>query len=178
MSLFNNSLTVTEYTIYSNKIVNSVKIVLLTDLHSCEHGKSQQILIEKIKEQNPDIILMSGDIMDDIFPDSNTVELLKGIAYQYPCYYVTGNHECRSGRVDKQKNLFRTYDVVVLEGECKEVCVNKQNLFICGVDDPKGGKAAFDRQLSNASGLINAKQYSVLLSHRPELFELYVVLYP
>ncbi|MCL2773812.1 MAG: metallophosphoesterase [Oscillospiraceae bacterium] len=171
---FYNGLTVTEYTIHSNKISDAVKIVLLTDLHSCEYGKSQQTLIEKTDEQNPDLILMSGDIMDDVFPDSSTVELLKVIAYKYPCYYVTGNHECRSGRVKTQKNIFRVYGVTVLEGDCKNVSVNGQHILICGVDDPQSGKEIFDKQLSNVSELINAEQYSILLSHRPELFERYV----
>jgi len=170
---FYNGLTVTEYAIYSDKIHNAVKIVFLADLHSCAYGKSQQALIERINEQNPDLILMSGDIADDDLPDSRVIELLEGIANTYPCYYVTGNHEFWSGRVDEQKDIFRAYGVTVLEGDCKDVFVNGQHLSILGVDDPDVGSEIFVDQLENVSGLINTEKYSVLLSHRPELFEHY-----
>lgn len=170
---FYGGLTVNEYNVYNNKISGAVKIVLLTDLHGCTYGKSQQTLIEKINQQNPDLILMSGDIADDVLPDSHVVELLSGIAYKYPCYYVTGNHEFWSGRVDEQKNLFRSYGVTVLEGDCKDVIVDGQHLLISGVDDLDVGQEIFDGQLTKVAGLINAEQYSILLSHRPELFDCY-----
>ena len=166
-------MTVTKYTIYSDKISNTIKIVVLADLHSCAYGKSQHVLIEKIHEQNPDLILMAGDIMDDGLPDSRTIEVLEGIANKYPCYYVTGNHEFWSNRVNEQKDIFRSYGVTVLEGEGENVSANNQNLLICGIDDPYVGEVTFKNQLKNVSNLINIKQYSILLSHRAELFECY-----
>ena len=173
LSAFNNNLTVTEYSIKSGKITGAVKIVLLADLHSCVYGESQQELIEKINEQNPDLIMMSGDIADDILPDSRVVELLDGIAGKYPCYYVTGNHEFWSGRASEQKEIFRSFGVSVLEGDCEEVLVNGQRISVLGVDDPDAGWAVFGEQMENISGLISAERYSILLSHRPELIELY-----
>ena len=173
IAAFYNRLTVTEYNICSDKISKTVKIVFLTDLHSCKYGKSQQELIERIDEQNPDIIMMSGDIMDDVLPDIRTIEFLEGIKNKYPCYYVTGNHEIWSGRVEEQKNMFRSYGVVVLEGDCADIVVNEQNLSICGIDDPVIGKDIWDKQWENISSIINPERYCILLSHRPELFEDY-----
>lgn len=173
IAAFYTGLATTEYTLYSDKINNTLKIVLLTDLHSCAYGKSQQELLGRIDKQNPDLILMSGDIADDVLPDERVVQLLEGIANTYPCYYVTGNHEFWSGRVNEQKDIFRAYGVTVLEGDCEDVSVNGQHLSICGVDDPEIGKEIFDKQLETVSGLINTKKYSILLSHRPELFGLY-----
>jgi predicted MPP superfamily phosphohydrolase len=173
ISAFYHGLTITEYTVYDDKIDNAVNIVFLSDLHSCTYGKSQQGLIQQIHKQKPDLVLMSGDIADDVLPDSRVTELLDGIANQYPCYYVTGNHEFWSGRVDEQKDMFRAYGVTVLEGNGEEISVNGQHLFIGGIDDPDVGGELFDSQLKTVSGLIRTERYSILLSHRPELFERY-----
>lgn len=174
ISAFYSGLTVTEYAVYSDKINNPIKIIYLADLHSCAYGESQQTLIKRIDEQNPDLILMSGDIMDDDLPDLGVIELLESIANKYPCYYVTGNHEFWSSRVDEQKDIFRAYGTIVLEGDCEDVVINGQTLLICGVDDPEVGQEIFDKQLKDVSGLINTEHYSILLSHRPELFEHYI----
>jgi len=174
VAAFYNGLTVKKYDLYSDKINGAIKIVLLTDLHSCAYGKQQQKLIDKINQQRPDLILMAGDMADDDIPDDGIIELLEGISSQYPCYYVTGNHEFWSGRVGEIKDMFRSYGVVVLEGDCEDVLVNGQTISICGIDDPDGGKGIFDKQLESLSGLIDTDQYTILLSHRPELFERYI----
>ena len=173
VAVFHNPLTITEYFISSEKINSEVKIVFLSDLHSCAYGKEQQELIHEIDKQNPDLVLMSGDMADDVLPDSRFIELLTGIAEKYPCYYVTGNHEFRSGRVEEMKDTFRGYGVAVLEGDVREVLVKGQSLSICGVDDPEVGQEIFNHQLQNVSEQISTEAYSILLSHRPELFERY-----
>ena len=173
IAAFYNGLTVTEYTVYSEKINKSLTIVLLADLHNCAHGPSQRTLIENIDKQTPDLIVMAGDMFDDDLSDSRMIKLLDGIANKYPCYYVTGNHEIWSGRVNKQKEILRAYGVTVLEGNGTEASVNGQALFICGVDDPAASLRAFIGQLENAAALIDPEQYTMLLSHRPDLLEHY-----
>jgi len=116
---------------------------------------------------------MSGDIADDVLPDEKAKELLSGIAYKYPCYYVTGNHEFWSGRVNEQKEMFRSYGINVLEGTCDTVSLNGQDILVCGIDDPDGGRKNFDAQLNNVAQFIEKDKYTILLSHRPELIELY-----
>ena len=169
---FYNGITVTEYKILSGDITQPIRIVLLTDLHSCMYGPAQRTLINKIDRQQPDIIVMAGDILDDIIPDGGLIMLLEGIANNYPCYYVSGNHEFWSGRAPEQKALLRSYGVTVLEGEAAAVSVNGQPLLICGVDDPEVGAQVFDEQLETVGGL-SADAFKLLLSHRPERFETY-----
>jgi len=169
-----NRLTTTEYIIHSRKIKSKIKIVLLTDLHSCSYGKSQSQLIDRINKQDPDIIMMAGDIADDVIPDNKVKELLDGIAKKYPCYYVTGNHEFWSNRVLEQKEMFRSYGVNVLEGTFDTISLNGQEVSICGVDDPDGAMGNFDSQLNNAAKAVTDDKYTILLSHRPELFAQYV----
>lgn len=173
IAAFYTGLTVTEHTVYHEDIHHDVTIVFLSDLHSCAYGESQQTLIQRIHAQKPDLVLMAGDMADDVLPDIRVAELLAGIANQYPCYYVTGNHEFWSGRVEEQKELFRSHGVTVLEGGGEEISVNGQQLFIGGVDDPDVGWEIFDRQLEAVAGLIPGEGHAILLSHRPELFTRY-----
>ena len=168
---FYEGLTVTHYSIETNKVDEPVRIVLLTDLHSCFYGKNQEKLISKIDEQNPDIILMVGDIADDVTPIDGTVAMLKGITDRYTCFYVTGNHEFWSGEVESIKNVFREYGVRVLEGESEIVTINGQSINICGVDDPDIGEYVFRRQLKSAFESIDEDLYTILMLHRPERFE-------
>lgn len=172
---FYTGLTVKTYVIETEKLTQPVRIVLITDLHSCLFGKNQSKLTEKITKQNPDIILMSGDIADDVIPIGGTIDLLEAIADKYPCYYVTGNHEFWSGEVDDIKDVFRSYGVGVLEGENETVTINNQAITICGVDDPEIGEMTFKSQLNSAFEGIEKGSYTILLSHRPERIAEYSV---
>jgi predicted MPP superfamily phosphohydrolase len=169
-----NGLAITEYTIHSGKIKTKIKIVLLTDLHSCSYGKSQSQLIDTINKQDPDVIMMSGDIADDVLPDDRVRKLLNCIAHKYPCYYVTGNHEFWSNRADEQKEMFRSYGVNVLEGTSDTISLDGQEISICGVDDPDGSIEKFESQLNSVAKIVTDSKYTILLSHRPELFAQYV----
>ena len=172
---FYNALTVKNYILKTNKVSEAVKIVLITDLHSCFYGEEQARLIDKINEQKPDLILMSGDIVDDVLPQAGTVSLLKGIADQYPCYYVSGNHEFWSGKIDSIKKMFEEYGVKVLSGTNETIRLNNQTITVCGVDDPEVGAAVFDQQLETALPSDHTN-YTILLSHHPELFKRYITL--
>ncbi len=165
----NNELTITGYCLYSNKINSPIRIVLLADLHSCYYGDSESELIDAINKQNPDVIMMAGDIADDVLPEDNVKTLLEGIGNKYPCYYVAGNHEFWSGRVEEQKAMFTSYGVNVLQGTCETISLNGQSISVCGVDDPDGGLVNFNSQLSTVGKSICKDQYSILLAHRPEL---------
>lgn len=168
-----NRLIVTEYQIESNLITETKKIVLLTDLHSCYYGPAQAELIQAVREQEPDLILMAGDIADDGMPDEGTRDLLAGIAGLYPCYYVSGNHEYWSGRVAAQKELFRSFGVKVLEGDTDTITLNGQVISISGIDDPYCGAEVFETQLRTAGEAAAEDRYTILLSHRPERFGQY-----
>ena len=79
------------YYVSDNKIKAPFRIVQVSDLHSCRYGKEEEELIKKRKQQNPDIIVLTGDIFDDINKNTETEIFLKKISVLYPSYYVTGN---------------------------------------------------------------------------------------
>lgn len=171
-----NKLYIRHYTVESNKITNPIRIALITDLHSCKYGENQIQLIEAVESQNPDLIMMSGDIFDDQIPDINTEYFLKGIAEKYPCYYVTGNHEHWSGseKFARKMEILEKYNVKILSGTVDTIEINNNTINICGVDDPANRSGiGFKAQLKQTDKLSQNGNYTILLSHRPEYFELY-----
>ena len=165
---FDVSLKVREYMVFDKKIESPVRIGMISDLHSQYFGEGQKKLVSLLEQEQPDIIVYTGDIADDVKPHDNTIALLKEIEGEYPAFYVSGNHEFWSGEVDFIKEVFRSYGVKVLEGEREKITVNGQEIVICGVDDPEVGEDIFKEQLESAVKEVEKELYTVLLSHRPE----------
>lgn len=175
---FDVRLKVVTYSIETNKVKESIKIALVTDLHSCKYGKNQKTLIDAIKKKHPDVVLLGGDICDDKIPHRNTEILLKEIANLYPCYYVSGNHEYWSGEVESIKSMIQSYGVTVLEGECKTLIINQQKIKVSGIDDFEvgmysNGKETIDTQLE-ACKKTDDEVFHILLAHRPQYIKEYL----
>lgn len=166
------------YTCQSDAIAEKLRLALLTDLHSCQYGDQEKELIEALARQEPDLVLLGGDICDDRIPNDNSEALLKAIASQYPCYYVTSNHEYWSNDIDTILKLFQAYGVTILSGTHVTVEVRGQTINICGVTDPDVTKytnsaATVESQLAALEDVHENGYYTILLAHRPELIELY-----
>lgn len=171
-------LKVVKYEVHSDKIEKRARIALVTDLHGCNYGKNQKNLIEAIEKENPDVVLLGGDIFDDNVPYKNSTITIKRLAEKYPCYYVTGNHEYWSHDVDNILEIIEECGVNYLSAECKAIEINGQSINICGVDDPDviyytNDGIAIEEQLQTVATEITKESFNILLSHRPELAELY-----
>lgn len=176
-------LIVRNYTVKSDRIKNRVRLALITDLHSCRYGAEQKNLIDAIKNQNPDIILMSGDIFDNKRKTNYTELFLKRIHELYPCYMVLGNHECKVGEDDHKikMDILSRYNIRMLRNEVETVEINGTALNICGVDDPtaytfepEGNDEEFFSQMQNVKTMSDNGNFTVLMSHNPAYYEKYV----
>ena len=157
-----------------NKEVMPVKIVLISDLHSCYYGPNQSWLIKMVDKENPDIVILAGDIFDDRIKDDNAVILCENLAKEYPCYYVTGNHEYWSDREDEMCTKAANAGVTVLRGDCDTITVNGTTLDICGVDDPDEiGLSQWKAQIDSAYSKTDDEHVKILISHRPEKVSIY-----
>lgn len=169
---------VRRYTEDAAAVTHPVRIVLVTDLHSCQYGTDEQDLVDAIDELAPDLLMLGGDIFDDTLPDDNTEAFLSGISGRYPVYYVTGNHEYWAGNAAyaKKMEILAKYRITRLAGAAETVTINGETLTICGVDDPEtayiDASRGFDEQLAEAAAA--QEGYRILLSHRPERFAEYV----
>ncbi|WP_455718583.1 metallophosphoesterase [Anaerosporobacter sp.] len=130
---FHNDLDVTHY-VYSDIEIpdafDGYKIVQISDYHCKLINGSNNKLISAIKSYNPDIIVITGDMIDSDHSDISAVEsLLKGISDIAPIYAVSGNHEFDLGaQYDKLLNLYNKYGVIDLDDS--KVVITKDNSHI------------------------------------------------
>lgn len=180
----NDSISITEINYHNNKIPDSFqgyKILHISDLHNKEFGKNQKNIVNHIENIRPDIIVVTGDLIDSKKTNIDTaLDLIKRAIKIAPIYYVTGNHEAWSGVYPTLKAKLEEYGVTVLENQ--KVTIERENdaIEIFGIVDPSF--ISFNGYNNNISELVQKlldsfvvenEKLNILLSHRPELFELY-----
>ncbi len=171
----NPMLQVTEYECESEEVTEDIRVALITDLHSCYYGKNQNRLLRQVHEATPDLVLLCGDIFDDRLSHERALTLVEELAKQYPCYYVSGNHEYWSGEIEEIKKMVRDAGAIVLEGTADSVVVRGQLVSVCGIDDPTDiGKHAMLNMLEKAALACAPDSYKILMAHRPEYIEEYL----
>ncbi len=172
----NNLITVSNYDIYSRKVpdsFNGFKIVQISDLHNKEFGSNQKRLLSKINEANPDIVVITGDIIDSRrYDEKPSLELVSELVRLYPIYYVNGNHESRRSEYPEFELKLIDLGVNVLSNSSQFITIDESSILITGVDDPCFEECIYNG-LPNDYLLDANNHFSILLSHRPELFESY-----
>ncbi len=179
-----NSLTTTKYIVKSNKIPNNFKgykILQISDLHNKSFGENNNKLLKIIYDENPDIIVITGDIINRrIYDDKIAIDLVKCISSKYQTYYITGNHEVWSNKFTELKPKLLDTDIKILHNECIEIKKDNEFISLIGIDDPgKGDKDKTEdkftiKYLEKALEKSNNNSYKILLAHRPEYFSIYV----
>lgn len=172
---------VRRYTVTSDKIKSSVRIAVVSDLHSTRYGKNQRRLIEKLKSLNCDLIAMPGDIIDDHKPLTHADAFLRQIGKIAPAFYCTGNHENIDTllTLKQVKKRVREQGIQVLDRRQVKVKVNGVTLILAGIDDPrKYARTDRDREeektlMKTFSQIKDQPEFTVLLAHRPERADLY-----
>ena len=150
------------------------RIVQISDLHGKEFGEDNHILLEKTAELEPDLIAITGDVIDD--PDQMGIlePLARGLAAIAPTFYVTGNHEWTIREAATVKSLMEEYGVTVLSNEYLKLERGGDTIVLAGIDDPNG---PYDQKTpEELSGEIHAAlgdPYVLLLAHRNEYYQVY-----
>lgn len=149
------------------------RIAHVSDLHNAEMGTDNRELLAILEEAEPDMIAITGDLIDsrntDIAVALRFVQSAMEIA---PCYYVTGNHESRIHDYPELKAGLLELGVVVLENASASIGRNGQSITLLGVNDPDfASNSLLQNTLQDLAE--TAQGFTVLLSHRPELFDIY-----
>ena len=166
-------LRIQTYPLKTALLSRPIRLALLSDLHSGFYGERQVKLLAAIGKQAPDFICLTGDIVDDKRSWAGALQLLSVIGKEYPCFYVSGNHEWRSGDIGSIKQRIRSCSITVLEGSSQLLTLHGQQLKLCGADDPYAGKNIWTSQLK-ACGVRSAfAPFTIFLTHRPEEAPLY-----
>ncbi len=164
------ALTVSHYTLSSEKLTDSVRIVHLSDLHNREFGENNHRLLEKVAELEPDLIFVTGDSVTRSDPERLvTLELLSALTRLAPVYVSMGNHE---EAYDQRygTDLYTMYGqtgVTVLDKEYVDITIKGQPLRVGGVYgfcDPASGPTPEQQFLQRFQ---DTPQYTLLLCHRP-----------
>lgn len=180
----NNGIVTTHYTYTNGKIpaaFEGYKIVQVSDLHNKAFGKDQNRLISEIIAESPDAIFVTGDLIDSRRPNVEiAMQFIENAVQIAPVYYVSGNHEYR---VPMHYNALKAQmierGVVVLENEAITLNRKDAQIRLIGVDDPQFQKTEYEQNGENAAiaqylaSLSSTADFKILLSHRPELLDLY-----
>ena len=180
----NTALEINEYKIVSNSVpqnFDGFRIAQVSDLHNAEFGEGNSKLLELLSQTEPDIILLTGDLIDSRQTDIEiALTFVREAMKISPVYYISGNHEARVSEYEGLKMGLAEAGVIVLENQKVEITREGESITLMGIDDPSFqenylfgdsegvAKQAIETLLRVSDG------YTVLLSHRPELFELYV----
>ena len=154
-------------------------IAHISDLHNAEYGKNNEKLIDILKAESPNIIAITGDLIDS---NHTNLEVALSFAQQAikiaPCYFVTGNHEAWIGsQYEELKTSLQNTGITVLQDEAIELNYGDVCIQLIGLNDPDFSER--DRLLSES--ILEAKLsqvnisdgFTILLSHRPEYFNVY-----
>ena len=179
----NTALELNTYTISSDRLpgaFDGYRIAHVSDLHNAEMGKDNEKLLDMLREAKPDIIAITGDLIDSRNTDIDiALQFTKAAMEIAPCYYVTGNHEARLSEFDKLKEGMIELGVVVLEDGRIKLEQSGETISLLGVNDPS---FQTDYLFGDSETVMQSKlheitnqedTYTILLSHRPELFEVY-----
>ncbi len=178
----NSALQTNVYTIVSKKLPDSFdgyRIAQVSDLHNAQMGKDNEKLIKMLKQNTPDVIAITGDVIDSRHTNIEVaLDFAKKALEIAPCYYVAGNHESRIEEYDKFEQDLKDIGVVVLNDEQISLTKNGEKIELMGVLDPTfetddlsvDGENVVRQKLDK---MIFDDKFTVLLAHRPELFEVY-----
>lgn len=165
------------YTVASPKLTAEVRLAVVTDFHSSDNADD---VVAMVASCAPDAVLMVGDMFDDDTqnrPTERTLSLMRQLSAQYPCYYVSGNHEAWTGEMDALYQQTEEAGVTVLRMSSGVLTVRGQRIALCGVPDPYemvfSGAPDTEEQLRQALEDVDSADFTVLLAHRPEMLAKY-----
>ena len=179
----NKKLKVRKTTLKFDKLpqaFDNFKIAQVSDIHCDRVGHSDLSFIKKIKDFNPDIIVITGDVLDSYNNDMDIAyNILSQLAIIAPCYFVSGNHELRLPEEYEQLiNIMKKLNITYMNNSNLLITKNNESINLVGVEDYNffknednlNHRANFIETLKE---LYSPDHFNILLSHRPEKFPIY-----
>ncbi|MFB0958370.1 MAG: metallophosphoesterase [Clostridiaceae bacterium] len=176
----NSRITVRAVDVSSSRLPQTFqgfRLAQVSDLHSRDwKGR----LIERLTREQPNLILITGDLIDSKHPNLPLVlEFVRQAQTIAPVYFVSGNHEVWSGQYEELKRELQALGVGILDNESNRITRSGSSLTLLGLPDPEltqgrdftdEASDPIDRQLQ---ALVHPEDFQILLAHRPEFAEYY-----
>lgn len=181
----NTKLSISNYNIVNEKIpssFNNFKIIQISDLHNTKYKKLTDQLVKKIEYEKPNIIVLTGDLIDSNKTNiDRAIQFIKKIKNIAPIYFVSGNHESSISEncYNELKEKLTENQVIILDDKVDTLKVSNSEINLIGISDPKMTHIGYLKESEIIENELNSieydnSKYSILLSHRPELFNNYV----
>jgi len=180
----NNGIVITHYQYTNQKIpkgFDNFKILQISDLHNKDfYGR----LLEKINTINPDMIVITGDLIDRRNTKMDVaVQFIEEIAPIAPIYYVSGNHEQLSDIFGELKEELNQRNVNIIDNTFEVFNRKGNKIGLMGIADPAIHQTERSYLWDDSSAYVRSSiedlyknidtEFNILLSHRPELYDVY-----
>ena len=187
---FITKIDVTKYTISNEKIpeeFNGFKIVQLSDFHSKGYRNTTEDIISKVKDINPDIIVMTGDMVSWDMEDIDEVKvLIKSLVELYPIYYIDGNHEhlaeiLRPGKYVAFIEFMKELGVTTIKNDYIEIYKGDKSINLYGINLPLDGATGLyvnkfqleKNYVEKTLPEVDNDKFNILLAHTPTFIKQY-----
>ncbi len=157
-----NWIWVTHYKIRGH-VNQSLKIAHLTDLHTSQMGFRERRLLRALAEENPDVIVITGDTLSPWGTYADEVQLLSSLHAPLGVWLVRGNWE-NWKRLKNEADFYKQNGVNFLLN--RSVLI-RSDVRLIGLDDSTFGQANWDR----AAAGIEPGTYRIALFHSPLFFD-------
>lgn len=173
----NHWIVTTEHVYESEKIPESFdgyRITQISDLHDAVFGDNQEKLVEEVRATNPDVIFITGDVIDsNRYNLEQSLIAVRQFVEIADVYYVIGNHEVATNQVNEIYGAMTEIGVHVMPNTSVTLERGGGNISIVGIEDPLNGHETQD-MLNVAMSKVNPENLTILLAHRPEQLNTYV----
>lgn len=185
----NSTFTVTHYDLNTSKLEKDMKIVVLSDLHNCSYGENNRKILQTIAQEQPDLILVAGDILvgKEKVPTTVAESFMNDVIKIAPVYYANGNHEQRmKEQPEKYGAIYEEYKrkiteagSIFLENEMATISWGEEQVNIRGLEIPlrcykKIAKETLTSQeITDKIGSADLEKFEILIAHNPVYAEEY-----
>lgn len=177
---------VTERTVASSRLPESFdgfKIIHVSDFHNAFFGRQSRHLLDVIRRQKGDVILMTGDVIDRRIPNfTRAVNFIHKLTKILPAYYVTGNHEAHYTEWMKLKAVIDASGMKDISNDAEKLYKGRDYINLVGIHDPwffgyEGNPFILQRfrgqLVERIYHTVDEQDFSILMAHRPEYFNFY-----
>lgn len=182
-----NRFVVKNLKLKDQKIKLNAKAVLIADLHNKKYGKDNRMLLDAIRKEKPDFILVAGDILVAKPGKSlqTAVDFLGELSKDYPIFYGNGNHEHRlriypetyGSMADEYEEKLKNIGIQPLVNQKK--FLGKYGICVYGAQIDKEYYKRFrvmnmgENYMDELLGKCDKENYNILLAHNPDYFPRY-----
>ena len=170
----NKALMTSSITVCGGRVLPALsgfRIAHISDLHNARFGENNEYLLQVLSQSKPDIIVITGDLVDARRTDiAAALGFAKDAVTIAPVYYVTGNHETALPQQQYEQLMegLETAGVTVLANDAVTVTYHGEEITVVGLSDPASMAASRLSRLTDKE-----ERYVILLAHRPDFFEEY-----